>query len=112
MQPYTLEWLIAFAQSNGDPFTPPYGANVYEEEGIWCQILALFPRVRRTWLIPGTKEDVIICVQCIHYPDVVAVYKYEYVKGAIVGGAVNLGTTEIGQLIHQSLGRRLLATGN
>lgn len=112
MQPYSPEWLITFAQSNGDPFMPPYGADVYEEKAIWAQILALFPSVRRTWIVPGTREDVIICVQCLHYPDVVAVYQYQYVRGAIVGGAMNLGTTEIGQLIHQSLDRRLLATPN
>lgn len=112
MQPYTPEWLITFAQSNGDTFTPPYGANIYEEKEIWRQISSLFPEVRGIWIIPRTKEDVIICVQCLRYPDVVAVYQYEYIKGAIVGGPVNLGTTEMGQLIHQSLGRRLSAIHN
>ena len=96
MQAYSPEWLTAFAQSNGDSFMAPYGANIYTEKEIWPRIRSQFPGTQSTWIIPSTKEDVIICVQCIHYPDVLAVYQYQYVRGALVGGAVNLGTTEIG----------------
>jgi hypothetical protein len=105
MQPYSQQWLTAFAQSNGDQFTPPYNANLYTEKEIWRQIQFTFPEVKGTWALPTTNRDVIIFVQYINDPDVVAVYQYQYVNGAIKGGAVNLETQEIGQLIHESLQR-------
>ena len=103
MQPYSQQWLTAFAQFNGDTFTPPYNANLYTEKKIWRQIQCRFPEVKGSWALPTTNKDVIIFVQYINHPDVVAVYQYQYINGTIKGGPINLEIQEIGQLIHESL---------